>query len=80
MKFTDEIKIECIFPENGKYYLLCLAFPKDTKTLEVLRHLGIPEDKYVLSIWSKKCTLETIIENGDRLEVNFKLPNKHSCY
>ena len=73
MQFTDPLKIECCFPMNGEYVLICIALPIGATVKDVVKHLRLSPELFIISIWSKRVKLDTPITTGDRVEFNLPL-------
>ncbi len=73
MQFSNSLKIECCYPNQNNYILICLAFKPGAKIAHVVSHLGLDPSDFKISIWSKSCTLETALSLNDRVEFNLPL-------
>lgn len=75
MQFSDPIKIECCLPDNNRYILICLALPMGSTINDLVNHLQVRPNSYIISIWSKRVDLDTELKTLDRVEFNLPLAN-----
>lgn len=73
MQSTNKIIIECCYPERYGYVVICLQLEENTNVQQALELLELDYKDFILSIWSKRCQLDTILKNNDRLELNYGL-------
>ena len=52
-----------------------LTLPRQTTAAAALSHIGIPAADATLSRYGRPCPPETVLADGDRLEINAPLPN-----
>lgn len=73
MQSTNKIVIECCYPERYGYVVICMQLEANTNVQQALELLGLDSTDFIISIWSKRCQLDTVLKNNDRIELNYPL-------
>ncbi len=73
---SDLIQVEICYANPQEQFLISVAAPKNSTVLYVIQNSNILErfselklDQLVVGIFGKKCTLDTVINEGDRIEI-----------